>query len=199
VLIVGPWTARNYFQLDAWVLVSTNMGATLVIAKLPEKEQKKWYAGRPKGLGPVEYNRLDRDRAVQYVMDHPLEDMRRIPSRLKELVWDSDVALYWGRSKNTLAPGVPDAWLSGFLNAFHRGILLLSLLGFPLALLRDRPERWILPGAVAYILVLHSLVFQGNPRFFQPFLPIFCVLAAMGWGVAASWWRRNPVGPGGSA
>lgn len=190
-LIVGPWTVRNFLELDAWVLVSTNMGATLVIAKLPEEERQKWNVSRPKGLSGVEANRFDRDWAVRYVMEHPLDDFLRVPSRLKALVWDSDVALYWGRSKNTLAPGVPDEWLSTFMNSYHRVILFMALLGLPFALARDRPERWILPGALAYILALHSLVFQGNPRFLLPFLPILCVLAAMGCDLVVSRWRQR--------
>ena len=50
------------------------------------------------------------------------------------------------------------------------------------------PSALVLPLTVAYVTVLHGVVFFGDPRYHAPLVPVFSILAAVGLDAL---WRRG--------
>ncbi len=194
-LVVGPWMVRNFLVFDDFVLISTSFGRTLAIAHLPRGSYERRYQELRRSAGEVELDRHQRREVFAYVCAHPGRTIARIPGEILDLYARDDVALNWGRLRGgsgdpqPVLAGVPDSLVRGAANAFHYGVLALALLGLPAACARDRPDRWIVPAAILYVTLLHSVVFQGNPRFQVPLAPHFSLLAAVGMARGAGWFR----------
>ncbi len=185
-LVVGPWVVRNRVQMGEFVLLSTNLGRTLSIAHLPDGGDEKRYAALQRSLGEVGLDALRRRDALAHVASHPSGVLERVPLHVLHLYERDDVAMNWGRVPKARGRGVEpllgslsDPVVRRIANGLHRGILALAALGLVAALDRRRPERFILPAAILYVTLLHSVVFHGNPRFYVPLAPLVCVLAAV--------------------
>jgi 4-amino-4-deoxy-L-arabinose transferase-like glycosyltransferase len=200
-LVLGPWVVRNAVQMDAFVLVSTSLGRTLSLAHLPEPEYRERFRAVQQSEGEVGLDRYQRREAIAWALAHPREELFRIPRELARLYASDHVAMSWGRipdpdgrGRQPILPGVADAAVAGVADGYHLALLALALFALPAALRRDAPARWLLPGAILYVTLLHSVVFNGNPRFHLPLAPLVCVLAASTVLRARDLWRRRQRG-----
>lgn len=204
-LVVGPWLIRNTIQMGEFVLVSNNLGRTLVLAHLPRGAERRYQSLEPM-LGEVGLDRRMRRDALAHVARHPLQAVARVPGELWKLYAADDAAFAWGRIPDLagrrpvpILDGLSDPVVRTMANTLHWTILLLAGLGLPAALDRRHPERWIVPGTILYVTLLHGVVFQGAPRFHIPLAPLISVLAAVGLcnvRQRASIWSRARLGGG---
>lgn len=184
--VVGPWLIRNTIQLGEFVLVSNNLGRTLVLAHMPRRAERGYRSLEPE-LGEVGLDRRMRRDALAHVARHPGQALARVPGELWKLYATDDAAFAWGRIPDPSRPRpvaildpLPDRVVRAIANTLHWSILLLAMLGLPAAVDRRRPERWIVPGTILYVTLLHGVVFQGGPRFHVPLSPLISLLAAVG-------------------
>jgi 4-amino-4-deoxy-L-arabinose transferase-like glycosyltransferase len=187
---VGPWTYRNYRVFGELVLVSTNGGENLLIGNNPTASGRYTASVEvfPKDIDVRKLPELERDKlgrklAKEYLREQPTQALMRAPKKLWYLfrsdlgvtnwIWDAQ-----GSSKTLfyyLCQG-----------ATQLGYLLVLGAGFVGWLLAWRKP----PAGVGYRLMLAAgacitayfsaitLVFFGDARFHQPFMPFLALAAA---------------------
>jgi hypothetical protein len=104
VIVVAPWTLRNYSALHAPVLVSTNGGDVLYRANNPLATGGYVSHGAIDltALPEVEFDRESRRQALIWIAAHPFEFARLIVVKHLRLMHDDSVGVY-----NTLKRGLP--------------------------------------------------------------------------------------------
>jgi len=180
LLVVSPWTWRNYRVLGAFVLVSTNGGYTLHAANNP----------RATGLAvaadavPGEYDEVSRDRlrfraALSWIADNPVA-WGRLAAAKVVYVWGTTSSIMSSVSADRLTP-TSEALCKAGLNVAWAALFVLCLR----ASLQARP--WSLPALVpltlllGYIFVVH-LFYEAISRHHVPLVPFLAIIAAAGFG-----------------
>jgi len=194
--VVLPWVVRNAVVMDA-VTFSTNTGDNLCMSRYPGGSGGFVYPN-PRCL-PERFDRMRRPEsetardahgrrlAIEFVREHPLEEVRLIGRRLVETFSDDADGVQAVESYGT------DPWLG---DGTRRGLRWGATTYGLLAGLASLPGLWVLarrsPPGLAVVLtgavvLLPPLVFFGDPRFHVPAVPV----AAVGIGVATDAWRRS--------
>jgi len=200
--VVSPWTLRNYLATGHFIPVQTDGSRMLYQFTVwyadpsfptfePEKLNER--AAQFKAAHRDMFDRMEampeieRDRAgmrdfLAFVREQPAAYLR---STLRKLYWfwrPSDFAMISTRVVRL------DAW---FAAAIFWPLLVLAPIGLlPLSALR----RWTLVLFVVYLTALHSLVFQGTPRYRFPLYPQLLAMSAGGMLVVWSRRRGEPEG-----
>lgn len=190
VLLLVPWTARNLTKLDAFVPFSTNLGDTACMSRFPGSEGGFAFAthewcGDPT-LPEVERSSANLHAAIDFIEEHPGEEVRLIGRRLSKMFehGHSGVfeASYSGRGPmdarvQRTVEDASDAWLVGTLLLGLPGLLLVACRRW-----REHPGRAliVLPALVLFVI---PLGLWGNPRFAMPLAPFLAL--GVGCSVAA--------------
>jgi len=192
VLVLAPWTVRNFRLHDAFVLVSTNAGSNLhqgnnpcVADYLARGWDAQWVnclAPAPPGLSEVEADRWHRREALDYLRDNPRAWPHLLWTKLWVL-WSPAIMPY------DLPPDpylVDDAVYQYHTPAFEAArivhlltftpLLLLGATGLALAW-RDGREIGPLLAVIAAITLAY-LVFHPSTRYRAPADPFVFILAA---------------------
>ncbi len=105
VLVVAPWTLRNYQVLHAPILVSTNGGDVLYRANNALATGGYTAHGTVDltALPEVEFDRESRRQALKWIRAHPMEFGQLIVLKHLRLMRDDSVGVY-----NTLKRGLPN-------------------------------------------------------------------------------------------
>lgn len=189
VVVIAPWTVRNWIVFDQFVPISTNSASAIAGANCHStfygSKIGSWDNACIKPYPGNEAAALDRAQSdgVHYALHH----LGRLP-----IVAASRLARVWGLRRNLL-PGsklvqLPDrsaiALELGFV--MYYVLVLLGIYGFVLLLRRAVPA-WILISP--FILVsVSAIIIYGDVRFREPAEPALVVLAAIG---ADHLWRRH--------
>ena len=185
-LVVTPWAARNLLQMDSPIALSANFGYNLRIGHAPYSTgryivpQDLWDAkpGITFQEREVLFNSLGRDRAIEYALEHPLDELALAGDKI-EWLWrpDSDV-LDWvtGFGERPLPNG---AWepLRLLLDVSYLTVMATAAAGL-LLLPGPRGTRMFVLTFVALWTLFH-IVFFGEPRFHLPMLAIIIPAAAV--------------------
>jgi 4-amino-4-deoxy-L-arabinose transferase-like glycosyltransferase len=188
VMVVLPWTVRNYLRLGVVVPVQAG-GAWQAY------EYARWYADplfptfRPELLGErarafraehkdlyqrfrqMPENQKDAAalaEAVAYFSAHPLEYVR---GAWRKLYW------FWRPSDFAIVAGRRVTLSGGFAAVIYLPLLVLAVPGWTSL---PPAHRRLFPLLILYLTAMHSLVFHGTPRFRFPIYPHLIVLAAGG-------------------
>jgi 4-amino-4-deoxy-L-arabinose transferase-like glycosyltransferase len=184
VLVVAPWTIRNYAEFDAFLPLSVqDAGIYGVFNDDAARDDEQPWAWRafttrdadlfdPKNPLPDDELRAElRDRAFEYIEDHPSSVPKALFWNGLSRFWDvrtPDSALnevrFQGRSRSLTWVGLFIWWallglgIAGLWFARHRRALVVPLLA---------------------MFVLATFVYIGNSgtRYRAPFEPVFAVLA----------------------
>ena len=194
VLVIAPWAVRNVVELDTFIPIANNSGATLWAGHNPDAFGGAMYAtpdritvpqtaepGSPQAA--IETDRFLRDEALEYMLENPLDELKLIPLKLIHLNrGDSRIVEVW---LNRVAPGDPkpvvgntDIVMSLVLDLAYYALLALTILAvvlFGSAGWRQPVLRGIFTLGLAS-LVLYGFVFYGNPRYRAPLEPLMIVL-----------------------
>lgn len=188
VLVLIPWTIRNYRAFGHIVLVSTSSGGNLVVGNSP------WATGAyvespelEKVRGPG--NEWQRDHnakkyALEYIRTHPVETLKLLPLKFYYLYrgdvegirWSLDGIRADGRS-------MPEAAATGLVvvaEAYYLAMAVACLACLVLALRSDLFPRGFSTlglGMIAYFTLL-GLVFYGGGRYHFPAMPFVAMYAA---------------------
>ena len=180
LLILLPWTVRNYRVFHQVIPIATQDGLTLYGSYWPPQKNGKLIWGTLPGSedpaivaaaqtgNEVSASRYLNNLTWQRLREDPGVFFRLIPSKMMSLL----VPLDWEVFPH--APGTTRA-----LNVGYVLLLLPALLGF-IIMLRERMQYqwvlWIIPATV----LLQSIVFYGSPRFRLPAELIALLPAAVG-------------------
>ncbi len=185
-LVVTPWAARNVVQMDSAMALSANFGYNLRIGHAPYSTgryilpQDLWDAkpGITFQEREVLFNDLGRERAIEYALGHPLEELD-LAGRKTVWLWrpDSDV-LDWVTSfgRQPLPDGTREP-LRLLLDVTYLTVIAAAAAGL---MLRPGPRgtRLFVLTFVALWTLFH-VVFFGEPRFHIPMLTIIIPAAAV--------------------
>ena len=206
LLMIAPYSTRNYFQFRQFVLLETKGGVNLWLGNSPytpyEFIRNVWKVGvRDPMLRELPQDEILRDRAayalaLNYMRAEPLSVLARVPSKFAD---------FWGFERNLVdiaqATRAGGGWNSlpkvgaDFLGALM--YVLIALCGFA-GLVYARADRWkILFGAfILYFVFLHLVIF-GDGRFHLPLIPFLAMYAGWLWieykHIAYARWKNGIV------
>ncbi len=199
IVVVAPWTLRNLAVLGVPVIVSTQqvgMAMTFAHSEIADggysqrlvtfrDELVAPFAHLPNPDREIAEWRFEMQRAFDYARTHPGRELMLIPRRLVNLYAHDHAALPWltpkpapGRKKAAIFGPRRDRALAFAADWSFYAIFALALIAIPRTLSRQRPAAWILPGSLAYVTLLHGVLFAGDPRFHAPVAPLLALLAA---------------------
>ncbi len=176
LLLVLPWTYRNYRVSGHFVPISTNGGLTLWSGNNPDFDWRQPMPmslpiyRAPTGLTDYELDRYYRSRAMQWIWEHPF---RFVLNGIKKLI------MLYSFDPASVRPEM--LWIFRLAGLVPYGLFLpLILLGIRAAI-RD-PRTWLLVGYIG-LITLVAFVYWGDSRVRAPIQPYLYLLAAS-WLVA---------------
>jgi 4-amino-4-deoxy-L-arabinose transferase-like glycosyltransferase len=199
IVVVAPWTLRNLAVLGVPVIVSTQqvgMAMTFAHSEIADggysqrlvtfrDELVAPFAHLPNPEREIAEWRFEMQRAFDYARNHPGRELSLVPRRLVNLYAHDHAALPWltpkpaaGAKKPAIFGPSRDRALAFAADWSFFALFGLALLALPRTLIRQRPAAWILPGSLAYVTLLHGMLFAGDPRFHAPLMPLLALLAA---------------------
>lgn len=194
MLVILPWTIRNYLTLGAIVPVQSNGGMVFWAGNNPHADgglvwptRETWTATRPpddnqygwRDLAPAEENRLYIRTALSWMREHPGDYMRLLGHKVLRLYG-------FTRAADEQGLEVPVA-----VQVFHTGFLLAALAGLCLTL-----RSWRTLSLLLVLIVftnLTTLAFGGATRYTIPMIPSLTLFAA---AAVARIWRAATGAPG---
>jgi hypothetical protein len=200
-VMVLPWTVRNAVEMEAPVLISTNLGDNVCIGNNPEATgayqlPDSCFAGLQGGARPeAETERQSQTfrTGFRYIADHPGEFVGKMPAKLGYTLYRDTDGL-WTATSFGAKPFVSAErfqqlkWIS---TGYWRVVEVLGLVGAVLLWLRsDRERRRAFFLLVAVVQLLPAIVTFGDPRFKMPLYPTFAICAGV--AVLALLRRRLP-------
>lgn len=172
VLVVSPWTYRNYVVLDAFVPVANTGGISLYVGNNPAATGRHVPVNGLAGLDELAANREGARRARAWIAENPGAFVRLIvPKNLEFLGNDADGA-FWALKRGCGYEGGAYVLGKGLCQLAWLGLLLLTFAAIatsrrelamtaePAALL---PMLWLL-----YFLCLHSVFESGGRHHIAP-------------------------------
>ena len=193
LVIVLPWSYRNYQVFGEWIFVSTNGGLTLLTGNNPSARgdyapNDPLVTSIPRNVAnQVEVDKEATRRGIQWVRENPVRFILLLP--LKSFwLWGPD-----GESEWWFQAGFKDydrhVLLFRVLRYLNQVYYMCLMIGFFLAgrqlLNRERTifhagiDWWALPYAIAFYTTLIALVFSGQSRYHYPIMPF--VIMCCGW------------------
>lgn len=200
IVVVAPWSLRNLVVLDAPVIVSTQqvgMAMTFAHSEAADggysqrlvkfrDELVRPFAKLPNPEREIAEWRFEMARARNWALANPGRELALIPRRFVNLYAHDHAALAWMTPQPAPGARKPPIFGDGIDRVLTRAadwsfyaLLTLAVLALPRAFPPDRPAAWIVPGSIAYVTVLHGVLFAGDPRFHAPIIPAMALLAAV--------------------
>ncbi len=175
LLVVSPWTVRNYGVHGAFVPIATDGGVNLYGSNNPNADGGFVYDGLYvlSGMSEVESDRHLAKRAIDWIADNPLDFIRLWPLKISKFISPLEMG----------ATGRFQTELSFLIYAIY-GIYLFIAFASVVLLTRDRfahhqrtEGMYFLVALIAYYFVM-TIVFSGGTRFSLPIAPSLIILAA---------------------
>lgn len=188
ILVIIPWTYRNYVVFNAFIPISTNGGWTMLTGNNPEANgdytpdtvMAQGISHNP--AEQVTMDRLARTRAITWIKANPVEFLLLMPKKLVRL-WapDGDAEWFYQRGFVQYDTNVLLFRAVRVLNqAYYFTILLLAVPSVWLLLRRcAKVSRWSITGlGLCVYFSLISSVFSGQSRFHFSLMPFVSMYAA---------------------
>ncbi|HXF51946.1 MAG TPA: glycosyltransferase family 39 protein [Dehalococcoidia bacterium] len=185
----APWVLRNRIQMDAWIPGTTGVGRVMLQGHNPETDGgpslnvvvqfESQFADLPLPRREVEANREAQRQALEWALDHPLEEFKLTFSRLALLYRSDKAGVEWIQSNKPWFGREGADRLVAFSNAYYYALVGLAVVGAPAWwVLRRGSAMLVALLPIAYYTLLFGVVFIGNDRYHVPILPFVAVLAA---------------------
>ena len=185
VVLVTPWTIRNYRVFHRFVPIATQGGLTLYASYWPPVKNGKFIWGNLPGTEDPNISAAnslrDEVAASKYLQHTTVERLRKqptyffriIPSKMISLL----VPLDWEVLSHPIGTGRKVNW--GYIL-----IAIPALFGFILLWRSPRKNQWLL-WVIPGLVLVQTIVFYGSPRFRLPAEPIAILCASV--GLARAW------------
>ena len=181
LIIISPWSTRNYRVNDAFLMISSNGGEVFYSAN---KILQPWKGGdfnlenyvslREREPNPIKRDHLGYRMGIRWMVGHPWITVRSLPYRFLRLFENLNYAAHgwWARTR------VPTPWpIISILVASFFLIPILSLIyarDIMSSLLMNKELR--LMGILFLIYIMIHLLFEGSGRVFFPYFWLVLVL-----------------------
>ena len=194
VLLLTPWTVRNFRAFGHLIFISNNSGTNLWIGNNPQATGEYAFGRElfdPLLAIPDEYARDQHARAlaIDYVRTNPRGALQLLPKKVLHLyLFDVD-GFGWNQMASPRLPGSP-VWLGLKIVAqLYYGLVVLLFVAALIWLPRANTRYFLLGPIVLGYFTLHYLPFFGGARFHQPFIPWYAIYAGALITFGRSRWR----------
>jgi hypothetical protein len=188
LVVIVPWTVRNYTVFHTFIPISTNGGYTLLTGNNPSA-QGTYTPDDPlvtdlskNPRDQVEMDRIAKQRAWQWIAQNPWDFVRLIPAKIWFL-WSGDGEAEWLYQRGYSGY---DRYVLLFRaarvvnQAAYFLLLLIAVASLPAMV---RQHRWLPPWCYSGWAVLSyftaiSVVFSGQSRFHFALMPFIALYAA---------------------
>ncbi|NLJ07514.1 MAG: glycosyltransferase family 39 protein [Sphingobacteriales bacterium] len=187
-IVILPWSIRNYKVFNDFVPVSTNSGLDLLIGNNPDAEGRfyrhaDFFKGIDQAKNEAEYNRIATRMAIDYILHHPVETLKRLPAKAFYFFWPGMDGILWNlrglQNENQI-------FLLRKIGFFGNGAYLLLLILYIMAIaIQVVHKRLNIIDKIGLMMLFYyllvSLVFFGESRFHFHLIPflIFTVVGFM--------------------
>jgi 4-amino-4-deoxy-L-arabinose transferase-like glycosyltransferase len=187
LLVVAPWTIRNYVESGSLVGISSNAGVDFYIGHSEGADGRGrkvdelvfQYPELPAAEAEARVSSDGFERGVRWAARHPLTEVSLSARKVWWLWYRDDEALRWtdGHGERDVMPEGVRRALIVLSNVFYWPVVLLAAA----ALLTTR--WWRRPAGVLLVALLvcwtlAHVAFFGDPRFHAPMTPVIAVFAA---------------------
>jgi 4-amino-4-deoxy-L-arabinose transferase-like glycosyltransferase len=170
VLVLLPWSIRNYSIYHSFVPVTIGSGLTLYEGNNPVADGGPTghkITHLPSSLTPLEQDRLYRAKALQFISEKPGRFLSLALVKFKR---------FWNIIPNYEEYRSVKYILISLLS--YVPILVFGIIGIILSLTRDKKVLFLLL-PVIYYTALH-MIFPGSVRYRVPIMPFFMIISAYG-------------------
>lgn len=199
VIVLTPWTIRNYQAVDAFVPISTNLGDTVCISRTPgafggtstglyDASGCRWILGNDEegeDHFEVRNNRTNLASAWRFVRENPGEELSLQGQRLYySFSGSSQILDHWQEpvfSDQQWDPLMSPSWrgvLGTVTDVYFFTVCALALVGSRFFWTRDEPRRLLVWLTGIALIATIPLLLYGLERFHLPVLPLLAVVAA---------------------
>jgi hypothetical protein len=203
MLVLTPWTLRNYSVFGAFIPVSTNGGMTLLTGNNPSTvgDYRSDFSETDSLAAQARFSVRDqvaadaraRTLAVNWIASNPMQFARLVPKKLFRL-WAPNGEAEWAyQDTQYYRTYAPRFRLVRVLNqAFYVAVILLCL-GASIRLLKRPVEAraWYGLGVIGCVTAI-SIVFSGQSRYHFPAMPFVLAYAALYMVSAGGMINREP-------
>ncbi len=190
VIVVAPWTYRNYRVTGGFLLISSNAGGNLYSANNPDADgaytEKAWVYLFENCPDDLTIDRTGKTLAAQWILRNPHRFAALAAIKFGRF-WCSDHEIPWWALEQTHDEhpelGIPKVWwelTQSASNGFYLACLLVCT-----GVLWTRREWFIrntawmvLPLLFAYFTSVH-MVFESQGKYRYMLAPLLCVLVGM--------------------
>ncbi len=167
LVVVSPWTWRNYQLYGEFVLVSTNGGATFWMGNSPGSDGEfMLFPEHVKGLTDYERNKVLSGLAFEYIKQDPLAFLTRTFMKVIRLYNNESIGVLWNQDALVAAYGAEVVTpLKRLAQASWAFIFLLTLMGAGLLVITRGGWRLLLsplPLTMLFFTVVHAIVISGG-------------------------------------
>jgi hypothetical protein len=202
LVLVLPWSVRNFVRMNAPVLISTNLGDNLCIGNNPQATggydlARPCFQGLHGGDRPeseTERQSTTFRRAWDYVREEPVEAILRLPAKVRYAL-DRDSDGLWGSTDygghELFSSPTTFERVKVVGDVYYAVVGVLGAVGAVLLWRSGQPtgrRRFLL--LVSVVQLVPVLVTFGDPRFKMPLYPAMAVCAGV--AVLAALQRRTP-------
>ena len=179
LLVISPWTIRNYFVMDGFVLTATNGGITFYLANGPGAtgEFRAVPAGTFSDPSEMTIYREGVRKALGHMVSHPEQWVALLPVKFFHL---------WASDRYSIAPSIiPEAYrgmvpVLWVVAQVYWTLIVIGAVGA--AVSRPIMGYWLRFPAVLFPLTLlywnfFHLMFHGEGRFHIQMIPIVVIVA----------------------
>lgn len=203
VLVVTPWVIRNQVQMGEFLVGTTGSGRVLWQGHNPEADgQASLVAvfqleGQFEGLDRTEIelrsNAEGSRMAREWVLDHPVEELKLIPRRMYHLFRSDESGVTWMQSnKPWLSADTADR-LIRISNVTFFGLIAVALASSPRWWRPRDPRFWVTFAPVPFCIIAFGVLFIGDPRYHYSLYVPLAIFSSVGfahlWRVSADQWR----------
>jgi hypothetical protein len=190
ILVVLPWTIRNYIEFGGFVLISNNGGFNLLIGNSP------YATGRYNDLkiesgqynNEFELDHAARKMAVEYIFSHPVRTLLKSIPKLYYMYNDDSNSIWWNlagyRYKDSTPPGQHFKKKDLPWVVIFQGYYFVVLLGFTGFLFRNfiLKKQTLKVHPLGLFIIMYftviAIIFFGDPRFRFPIDPVLALYSS---------------------
>ncbi len=204
LLIITPWTIRNWVVFDEPLVGTTGSGRTMRQGHNPEADGgpsliavgqvEAPFAGLPRDEIEVRSNREASRQAREWAWDHKLKEMDLVGRRMWQLFRSDEAGVSWLQSnKPWFSPANRDR-LINLSTAYFWGLTAIALASAPVWWRGRDARRLVVFAIIPYYLLIFGVLFVGDPRYhYAMYLPLALFggagIAAIG-RITAEQWRE---------
>lgn len=192
---IAPWTVRNWFAFDRFVLMSTNGGRVLWMGNNPDADTGYMLEPKLNVDNEADFDRILGERATDYILREPGAFIRRSIKKALVLHDRESIGITWNEKGIASAFGERALTPLKALSSAYWWVTLALAIGGTIALFRR--FGWLLiiacPPVAAwfYFTLVHSISIAGD-RYHIPSIPYIAMLAAYAVDRLRAWRAAEP-------